>query len=125
MAKYSHTDVLDAALNYVKTNATRECVCSAQPTTYAEATSTYALADVDIDSSDFTGPTTGDTSGRKLTVNAQNNVPIDTTGSATHVALVDVNNSKLLYVTTCTTKALTAGDQVNIPAWDIEFADPA
>lgn len=33
MGKFTHDDVLDAALNEIKTNATRICVCSAQPTT--------------------------------------------------------------------------------------------
>jgi hypothetical protein len=33
--------------------------------------------------------------------------------------------SALLYVTTCTSQALTAGNTVTVPAWDIEIADPS
>ena len=126
MAKSVHDDVLDGALNILKNNVTRQVACSAEPTTYAEGNATYALADVTLASGDFT-VANGDTSGRKVTVAAKSGVTIDTSGTATHVCLLDVANSKLLYVTTCTSLALTAGggNTVNFPAWKIEIADPA
>lgn len=124
MAKWANDEMMDAALDFLKNNATRLTVCSAQPTTYTEANATYALADVTIDSTDFTHAN-GDTSGRKTTVGAQSSITIDTSGTATHVALLDVANSKLLYVTTCTSQVLTSGGTVNTPAFDIEIADPS
>lgn len=123
MAKSVHDDVLDGALNILKNNVTRMVACSAQPTTYTEGNSTFALADVTLASGDFTNAN-GDTSGRKTTVGAKSGVTVDTSGTATHVALLDVTNTKLLYVTTCTSQALTGGNTVNFPAWDIEIADP-
>ena len=45
MAKATPDAVLDKILDEIAT-ATSMVACSAQPTTYAEATSTYALADV-------------------------------------------------------------------------------
>lgn len=123
MAKSVHNDVLDAALAYIDANCTRITVCNAQPTTYTEGNSTFALADVTVDGTDF-AIADGDTSGRKVTTSAQSSVPVDTSGTATHIALLDVSNSKLLYVTTCTSQALTSGNTVNLPAWDIEIADP-
>lgn len=123
MAKSVHDDVLDGALNIIKNNCTRMVACSAQPTTYTEANATYALADVTMASGDFTNAN-GDTSGRKTTVAAKSSVTVDTSGTANNVALLDVTNSKLLYVTTCTSQALTSGNTVNFPAWDIEIADP-
>ena len=101
MAKSVHDDVLDQALNYIDANATRMTACNAQPTTYTEGNATFALADVTMAGADFT-VANGDTSGRKVTVGAKSGVTIDTTGTATHIALLDVTNSKLLYVTTCT-----------------------
>lgn len=124
MGKSVSNTVLDEALNYLKNNATLLCVCSSEPTTYTEATSTYELADVTIDSSDFTGPADGDTSGRKITVNAQTAVTIDNSGTAQHVALVDVTNTELLYVTTTTSTTLSAGGEINVGSFDIEIADP-
>lgn len=132
MAKWSHDDNMDAMLNNIKNNTTRLCVCSAQPTTYAEATTTYdggaskyKLAIKTISSTDFTGPADGDASGRKLTVNEASGITVDATASATHIALCDSSNSKLLYVTTCTSQALTSGNTVTVPAFDIEVADPS
>lgn len=124
MAKIVHDDVLDGALNIIKNNCTRMTVCSTQPTTYTEGNATYALADVTMASGDFT-IANGDTSGRKLTVAAKSAVPVDSSGTAQHIALLDVSNSKLLYVTTTTSKSLTSGDNVDIPAWDVEIADPS
>jgi hypothetical protein len=122
MAKFANDAVMDAALNEIKNNVTLMIACSAQPTTRTEAVTTYALADVAVSSSDIT-LANGDTSGRKGTVAAKTNVTVDTSGTATHVALVD--GSRLLYVTTCTSQALTSGNTVNFPAWDIEIADPS
>lgn len=120
MGKATADAVFDAALDKIAT-ATILTVCSAQPTTRAEAVATFALADVAVDGTDFT-KSDGDVSGRKVRVAAQNGVPIDTSGSATHIALCDA--ASLLEVTTCTSQALTAGNTVNIPAHDYEFTDP-
>lgn len=124
MAKAANDIVMDGALDIIATS-TRQIACSAQPTTYTEANATYALADVTLSSGDFT-KANGDTSGRKVTIAAKSGVLIDTTGTATHVALVRVSDSTLIEVTTCTSQSLTANgsNTVNFPAWDIEFADP-
>jgi len=124
MAKSVHDDVLDQALNYIKNNCTRMTLCNAQPATYAHANADYKLADVTMVAGNFTVQN-GDVSGRKAEVAAKLAVTIDTTGNATHVALLDVSNSKLLYVTTCVAQSLTAGNTVDIPAWDIEITDPS
>jgi len=124
MGKSIHDNVLDAALNYIKNNATELTVCSTEPTTYAEAHTTYKLADVTIDSDDFTGPANGDSSGRKITVNEQADIDVDTTGDAEHVALTNGSDT-LILVTTCTLQGLTQGNTVTVPAFDDEIADPS
>lgn len=122
MAKWQNDSMLDAAFDWLD-QADKMIVCSAQPTTYTEANATYALADVAMTpNTDFT-KANGDSSGRKVTVAAKSSVTVDTTGTATHVALVITGSSTLVYVTTCTSQALTAGNTVNIPAWDVEIAD--
>lgn len=123
MGKALHDDVLDGVGNYIKSNCTRITVCSAQPTTYTEGNATYALADVTVDGTDFT-LANGDVSGRKVTVAQQASFTVDTSGTATHVAYLDVTNSKLLGCTTCTSQALTAANTVTVPAHDVEVADP-
>ena len=124
MAKSVNPTVLDQALNYIKNNCTRMVLCSSQPTTYTEANSTFALANVTMASSDFTVGA-GVTSGRKVAVAAKNSVSVSTSGTSTHVALLDVTNTALLYVTTHTSQALTSGNTANIGTWNIEIADPS
>lgn len=141
MGKNVHDNVLDAALDYIKNNSIRLVVLNAEPTgasAYTNAqtnadSSGYRLAQATISSADFTGPANGDTSGRKITVNAQSSMSIDgvaSTGSATHVALVKYHASSassqlVIFTTTCTTQTLTGGNKVNTPAWDIELRDPS
>jgi hypothetical protein len=127
MAKWQNDLMLDAALGYVD-DCTILTVCSAQPTTYTEAITTYKLADVVMTAGAGNGDYTlanGDVSGRKLTVVQQSAVPIDTSGTATHVALSISGSSTLVYVTTCTSQSLTSGGTVTVPNWDIEIADAA
>jgi len=141
MGKNVHDNVLDAALNYLKNNGNRLVVLTAEPTgasAYTNAqtnvdSSGYRLAEATISASDFTGPADGDTSGRKITVNAQSSMSINgvaSTGSATHVAIVQYHASSassqnVLYTTTCTTQTLTGGNKVNTPAWVVELRDPS
>lgn len=122
MAKRAPTATLDAMLDYIALS-TRMTVCSAEPTTYTEGNATYALADVTVAPGDFT-KAAGSPSGRKVTVAAKNAVPVDATGTATHIALLQVADSTLRYVTTCTSQALTSGNTVNIPTWTITIPDP-
>jgi len=127
MAKSTHNDILDAALNYVADNGDRIFICSAEPTDYTEASSTYALAVNIMTEGDGNGDYTiadGDASGRKLTVSEQATITVDTTGTATHIAIGDSVASKLLLVTTCTSQLITIGNTATIPAFDEEIADP-
>lgn len=122
MAKLVHDDVLDSAWD-VLDQADLMTVCAGQPTTRTEAITTFKLADVAMTpNTDFT-KANGDTSGRKVTMAAKSAVPVDTTGTADHVALVDA--TRLLYVTTCTSQPLTSGNTVNFPAWKAEITDPS
>lgn len=125
MAKWANDDVMDAALDKIATG-TILTVCSAQPANRTEAVTTYKLADVVVTAGDGNGDFTignGDTNGRKVTVSQQDNIPVDSSGTATHIAICD--GTDLLLVTTCTSQALTAGNTVTVPAFDDEIADPS
>jgi hypothetical protein len=122
MAKASHIDVLDGLGLVIKNNCNLMIACNAQPTTRAEAVGSMALADVAMATGDFTMAADG--TGRKCTVGAKSAVPVDVTGTATHIAFVD--GTRLLYVTTCTSQVLTAGNTVNFLAVDIcKVAQPS
>jgi len=123
MAKSIADAVFDAALQYIEDNTTLVTVCSSQPTTYTEASATYKLADIVVDAADFTGPANG-TSGRMTTLNQQADVTVDSSGTAQHIAGCNSAGTALLWVTTCTSQVLTAGNSVTIPATDIQLSDP-
>jgi hypothetical protein len=135
MAKWANDAVLDLMFSatYPGLRSTNLItVCTAQPATYADATTlydggantNYRLADVVVDISAVL-LANGDTSGRKLTVPQQADIPVDATGTATHIALCNSTNTALLYVTTCTSQSLSSGGTVTIPAFDVELADPS
>jgi hypothetical protein len=131
MAKYLHDDVLDALLLTVADYGDRLTVCSAQPTTFVEATSGsgsggYMLAYTGLNPSgggpDYT--LSDSASGRQCQVTSQTQFAVINSGTATHVAIVDLSAQKLLAVTTCTSQALTATGLVTTPAWNMVVNDP-
>jgi hypothetical protein len=129
MGKLVADAVLDAALQYLEDNVDWIAVCEGAPTTYEHAHSNKGTgagkALAHSTSPTFTGPVNGDTNGRKTTVDQEPTITVDVSGNADHIALCDVSGTALLYATTATLQALTAGNTVTIPAWDIEIADPS
>lgn len=118
-----HDDVIDNGPQYIKDNCDKVVLCSAEPTTYAEANATYALADVATTSTDFTVQN-GTTSGRRVSMAAKSGVTVDTPGTATHTAYLDTGASKLLGREALDSSQAIAGT-VDIGAHDVwEVADP-
>jgi hypothetical protein len=119
MAKYQNPQMIDDALNYLKNNATRVTLCSAQPTTYAEGITTYALGTVASASGNFTIGA-GDVSGRKITY-GPGTIVVGTAGNVTHIALLATAGSgTLLFAGTCASTAVSAAGTVVLSAWDVE-----
>jgi hypothetical protein len=86
-----------------------------------------SLADVTmtagLGNGDYGAAADGDASGRKTTVASQTAIPVDASGTATHVCLAVVSSTRLKHCTTCTSQALTSGNTVTTPAYDVEFLD--
>ncbi|MHC4950703.1 MAG: hypothetical protein ACYTEU_06915 [Planctomycetota bacterium] len=127
MARSAHNDVLDSALDEIATS-TKINICSAEPTTWAEAVSTYALASTVITAGDGGGNfTISDLpgTGRNLAIAQISNIDISSSGTANHIALTGtLTASTLQFVTICTPQALTAGGTVTIPLFNITSTDP-
>jgi hypothetical protein len=123
MAKFTSTAVLDAALAKSAT-CTRESVCTTQPANFA-GISAVSLGNVvvvaGLGGTGYSAALAGDVSGRKTTVAAKTIASASASGSAQHIVLDD--GTTLHHVTTCSAQTITAGNQINIPAWDVEFAD--
>lgn len=120
MGKLIPDSNLDLMLDQVE--GTNIHVCSAEPTTYTEATVTFNLA------TDAVGTYTkaaGDISGRKNTQAGTTATSITTTGTANHVAITTTTGSVLELVTTATPQALTSGGTVDIGSFAHEILDPS
>ena len=122
MAKAANDVFIDGGLDRID-NCVTLTVCSAQPANFA-GIAAVKLAAVTLTAGDGGGDYTkanGDVNGRKLSVLIQAAITIDATGTATHIVLDDGVD---IYVTTCTSQALTSGGTVTVPEWDIEISDP-
>lgn len=127
MPKELHNDVLDSPCNHIADNGNHLTLCSAMPTDYTEATATYMLVQHTLTTGDGMGDyqvADGETTGRKLTVAQQTDLPIANTGQAQFAAICDTINSKVLLVTTVTPQMLTQGGTVTVPAFAARFPDP-
>lgn len=118
-----HDDVRDAPLTELKNNVTKLVLCDAAPANYTDANTLNGvstgvkIAEVTVTSTDFTiADATPD--GRKVTVGAESAVPVVAAGDGTHVAWLDVTNSKVLFCTllAAARNTLTTSDTVDIPA---------
>lgn len=113
---------LDAALEVVRT-ATRLDICSAEPTTYTQATSTLSLQN----KTGITMGAVGDRTpnGRKTTCPAQaSGATATASGSGTHWALSLATGSVLLATgANASAIAITAGVPVPTNAFDVGLAD--
>lgn len=131
MARFVHADVYDAHLQYIIDNCDLMTLCKGQPTTYAEATTDYGtgtnkkLADVAMDSGDFSIDDDDAETGRELNVAAQTEIDVDVTEEGDHVALLDSINSKILLVVPLTEAvAVDSSGTVTIPAWKYVLPAP-
>ena len=117
--------VFDAGLNALDQEANRVDICSQEPASYAEATSTYTLGNTT--SISISAPTDGDTSGRKVTVSAISGASVTGSGSATHFAITDTTNSRLLITGALSSggQTVTSGNTFALNALDIEIPDPS
>jgi len=114
--------VYDAALDYISSNCDKIHFCSQEPTTYTEAATTYTLGNKAAPT--FSALADGDTDGRKLPVDEYVDGVATGTGTATHLALVDEGNSRLLHTVPITpNRGITSGDALSVQGFDIVFRD--
>ncbi len=122
MAKSMSDAVLDGTLVLVAGD--QISVCSAEPTTYTEAITTFKLAiATGVAGGDFVIGA-GSPNGRSSVVAQQSAVTIDSTGTANHVAVTNLSGTLLKVVTTATSQLLTSGGTVDIGTFTVNIADP-
>jgi hypothetical protein len=125
--KYVNPDVLDRGLNEVKNNASVMALISSFSVgdSYA-VVSGRKLAEVVMNPADFVLGPFG-TNERKIDV-ATKNATATTSSTATpdlHIALLDGNTNRVLVVADETSdQAITSGNPITFPAWEIRGRQP-
>ena len=116
--------VYDNGLTVLDTEASHLYICSQEPTTYAQASSTYALGVKATPTVSAPGARTPN--GRKVTVSAITDGTVSANGTATHYALVDSTNSRLLATAALSSsQAVTSGNTFTLTSFDIGIPAPA
>ena len=116
--------VFDNGLTVLDTEANRIDVCSAEPTTYTEATSTNTLGN--STSLSIGAPADRSGGGRKVAVAAITDGSITATGTATHYAITDTSTNRLLATGSLTaSQSVTSGNTFTLATFDIGIPDPA
>ena len=116
--------VLDSGLETLTNEANRVDVCSQEPTTYAEATSTYTLGNTTTVT--ISSPADRSGGGRKVTLSAISDGSVSGTGTATHYSISDTTNSRLLVTGSLTaSQSVTSGNTFSLEALDVGIPDPS
>lgn len=116
--------VFDNGLSILDTEANKILVTSQEAGDYTEANSTYALGN--STSLSIAAPTDRSGGGRKVVVSAISDGSITATGTATHYAIVDTGNSRLLATAALTaSQSVTNGNTFTLATFDIGIPDPS
>jgi len=116
-------EIFDQGLDYADTNGTRIDICSSEPTTYTQATSTNTLGNK---TGLNTGATqNGATDGRRVIVPAITDGSVTATGTATHWALTDGTSELLATGALSASQAVTSGNSFTLDAISITIRDAA
>lgn len=136
VSMHATSQVYQQGLNFIKNNADTILVSNTKPTStwlwadFKDASSSTGLwvaGSTQMASTDWT-IAAGTISGKKVSMGASSNTNNMTvsgpTLKAASVVIGSGTSSKLIYITTCSTVALSTSDQVTVPAWRIEIKAP-
>lgn len=116
--------VFDNGLTVLDTEASHLYITSQEATTYTQAATTYALGVKATPTVSAPADRTG--GGREVTVSAITDGSVTASGTATHYALVDQTNSRLLAAGALTaSQGVTNGNQFTLSSFKIGIPDPA
>ena len=119
---YLNDYVLDLALAYLATSGNRLDICSQEPTSYTEATSTYTLGNKT--SLSIGAPADRTPNGRKVTVAAITAGSVTATDTATHWAISDTSGTRLIATgALSSSQAVTASNTFTLAAFDVGIPD--
>ena len=116
--------VFDSGLGIFNSEANRIDVTSQEATTYAQATSTYTLGN--STSLSVGSPADRSGGGREVTAGAISDGSITGSGTCSHYAIVDTNNSRLLVTGSLSaSQSVTSGNTFSLASFTIGIPDPS
>lgn len=116
--------VYDNGLTILDTEADKVLITSQEATTYAEANSTYALGN--STSLSIASPSNRVAGGREVIISSLTDGSVTGNGTATHYALVDVSETRLLATGSLTTsQQVVSGNTFSLGSFTIGIPDPA
>ena len=121
---YLNPRVLDSGLSVLTGEVNKLTICSQEPANYTEGNATYALGAKT--SASVGSPGDASPNGRKVTVAAVTDGAVTATDTATHWALLDTANSRLLAAGALSSpQAVSNGNTFTLGTFDIRIPDPA
>ena len=116
--------VLDNGLSVLNTEPNKILITSQEATTYTEANNTYALGN--STSLSIGNPQDRTGGGREVEVTAISDGSVTGTGTATHYAIVDTVNTRLLATGSLNaSQAVTSGNTFTLGLFTVGIPDPA
>jgi len=116
--------VFDNGLTVLDTEANKITITSQEATTYTGGNSTYALGS--STSLSIGAPADRSGGGREVTVAAISDGSVSGTGTATHYAILDTSNSRLLATGSLSaSQSVTNGNSFTLASFKIGIPDPS
>jgi hypothetical protein len=115
--------ILDLALAELDTATTTLYICSQEPTTYAEASSTYAKGNKT--SLSIGAPADRTPNGRKVTIASFTDGSVTATATVTHWAITKSGTTLMATGQLSASQAVTSGNPFSLAAFDIGIPDAA
>lgn len=113
--------ILDLALSELDTATSTLYITSQEATTYAEASSTYALGNKT--SLSIGAPADRTPNGRRVTVASFTDGSVSATGTATHWAITKSGTTLMATGSLSASQAVTNGNTFTLAAFDIGIPD--
>ena len=116
--------VFDSGLSVLDTEANKIVITSQEATTFTNANATYALGN--STSLSIAAPSDRSGGGREVLVAAISDGSVTATGTATHYAILDTTNSRLLATSTLrASQSVTSGNSFTLASFTIGIPDPS
>jgi len=116
--------VFDEGLTVLSDEANKITITSQEATTYTGGNSTYSLGS--STSLSIGAPADRAGGGREVTVSAISDGSVSGTGEATHYAILDTTNSRLLATGSLSaSQSVTTGNSFTLASFKIGIPDPA